>query len=526
MVRPVLSSDRGSQPTLLPTDIGDLLPAGHLVWEILAVVDELDLNEFRAAYRADGRGHPPYDPAMMVALVLYCYRKNIRGSRGIEAACVDDLGCRIIMGNRRPDHSTIGRFLKDHSAALRGLLAQSLRLCDDAGLIDLSLVAGDGTKVQANAAMDATVDAAVLHQQITDLRAQIADVQAQLQAAVNDLTDTDTPALFDLDLDPPAAACTTPARTGQRQTWRKLAALHRALHARRQALTHLAAHPSTDRADWQAKLDRDQARVTRCQQALDTLRTEKQAAYEQRQHAEAAGVRFPGTRPVPADQHAHVRKAEAALATAITRARTTAANPPTTGKVNITDPHSRIMPAKHGGYDQLYNLQAAATAKQVIIGVTLHDSCNDKQALTPLLAATRSTLDQAGIDRPIGVALFDSGYASDANFTAELPVDLLLVAVQREARQTGRLQDEQSTTPEAWQAMAARLAEPANHALYKRRGAIIEPVFAQLFNLFGHNLHLRGAIQVETELHIWATSHNLGKLLRHRRATRATRPPG
>jgi hypothetical protein len=90
MVRPVLSSDRGSQPTLLPTHISDLLPASHLVWEILTVVDELDLNEFHAAYRADGRGHPPYDPAMMVALVLYCYRKKTRGSRSIEAACVDD----------------------------------------------------------------------------------------------------------------------------------------------------------------------------------------------------------------------------------------------------------------------------------------------------------------------------------------------------------------------------------------------------------------------------------------------------
>lgn len=518
----MLASDRGSQPTLLPTDVRDLLPADHLVWEILAVVDELDLDEFHAAYRDDGRGRPPYDPAAMIALVLYCYRKNIRGSRAIEAACTDDLGCRIIMGNRRPDHSTLSRFLKDHDAALRGLLAQSLRLCDDAGLIDLSLIAGDGTKVQANAAMDATVDQAALHQQITGLRAQIADVEAQWQAAISE--SADTPPLFDLD--PPAAPCTTPASTGERQTWRKLATLHRTLHARLRALTHLTTRPSTDRADWQAKLERDQARVTRCREALDTLRAKKQAAYEQRQQAEAAGARIPGTRPVPADQNAHVRNAEAALATATTRAQATAANPPTTGKVNTTDPHSRIMPAKHGDYDQLYNLQAAATAKQVIIGVTLHDSSNDKQALSPLLAATRATLDQAGIDRPIGVALFDSGYASDANFTAGLPVELLLVAVEREARQTGRLQDEQSTTPDAWQDMATRLAEPANHALYKRRGAIIEPVFAQLFNLFGHNLHLRGATQVETELHIWATSHNLGKLLRHRRATRATHPPG
>src|SRR5262249_59029004 len=87
----------------------------------------------------------PHDRAMMLALILYCATKNIRGSRRIEDACVDDLGCRIITGNTRPDHTTISRFFTDHAAALRHLLPQTLHLCDEAGLIDLSLIAGDGT---------------------------------------------------------------------------------------------------------------------------------------------------------------------------------------------------------------------------------------------------------------------------------------------------------------------------------------------------------------------------------------------
>jgi transposase len=536
MVRPMLASDRGSQPALLPVDARDLLPAGHLAWEILAVVDELDLSRFHAAYRSDGRGRPPYDPATMIALLFYCYRKNIRGSRAIEEACRVDLGCRVITGNRYPDHATISRFLTDHGPALRGLLAQSLRLCDDAGLIDLALIAGDGTKVAANAAMDATVDEAALHRQITDLQTQIADVEAHWQAAIT--APAGTRALFNLDLDLPTDLPTDfptdlptdrSAVVGERD-WRKLNTLHRTLQARLRALEHLATHPTTDQAAWEARLARDQARIARCQASLDTLHAKVQTAYEQRLQAEAAGARIPGTRPVPADRNAHVRNAEDALNTAITRARATAANPPTTGKVNTTDPHSRIMPTKHGGYDQLYNLQATATASQVILGITLHDNPNDKQALIALLTTTRHTLDQAGINRPIGTAVFDSGYASDANFTAELPVDLLLVAPERETRQTERLPAEQQPTiPQAWQVMAARLAEPANRARYRRRGAIIEPVFAQLFNHFGHNLHLRGAAQTGTELHIWAVSHNLGKLIRHRRTTRSaavTRAPG
>jgi transposase len=529
MVRPMLASDRGTQPTLLPLDARDLLPADHMAWEILTVVDELDLHQFHAAYRSDGLGRPPYDPAMMIALIFYCATKNIRGGRGIHAACLDDLGCRVITGNTQPDQSTISEFLTKHRQALQALLPQSLRLCDAAGLVDLSVIAGDGTKVTANAAMDTTVDIDTLQRQIADLQRQIADVEAQWRTSVAE--PTDTPPLFNLDppttTTPPAPMTTpststpaaAPALTPEK-AWRKLTTLTRTLHARQTALTHLTTRPTTDHAEWQAKLARDTARVTRCRERLDTTRDKIQAAYEHRQQAEASGTKFRGPPPVPPEQHSHVRAAAKALATATTRAQTTAANPPTTGKVNTTDPGSRIMPTKHGGYDQLYNFQAAASKGQIILGVTLHDSSNDKQALTGLLATTRATLDQAGITRPIGVALFDSGYASEANFTADLPVDALLVAVEREARQTGRLNDDQSTAADAWQDMATRLTDPTNHALYKRRGAIIEPVFAQLFNHFGHNLHLRGTDRVETELHIWATSHNLAKLIRHRRATR------
>jgi hypothetical protein len=40
--------------------------------------------------------------------------------------------------------------------------------------------------------------------------------------------------------------------------------------------------------------------------------------------------------------------------------------------------------------------------------------------------------------------------------TADLPVTALLVAVEKEARQTGRLQDDTSTAKPAWHNMAER----------------------------------------------------------------------
>jgi hypothetical protein len=259
--------------------------------------------------------------------------------------------------------------------------------------------------------------------------------------------------------------------------------------------------------------------VQRCSERLEQTRAEVAAAYQRREQAEARGVKIPGPRPVPVEEHARVRQARTALATATARAQATAASRPTTAKVNTTDPVSRIMPGKHDGFGQRHNIQALACKGQFILAIGTHDSPNDKQALTTLLSQARANLDAAAITDPIGVALFDNGYASEANFTADLPVDTLLVAVEKEARQTGRLRDGTTTAAQAWHVMATRLDDPDNRALYKRRAAIIEPLFAQLFARFGRGLNHRGG-DADTELHLWAVTHNLLKISSHRRRNR------
>src|SRR5260370_40417682 len=84
------------------------LPPGHLTWQVIGAVGELDLSGFTAAYRADGQGQAPYDPAMMLALVLYCYFQGIRSSGEITAACVDDVCCRGICGGDGARHPVGG----------------------------------------------------------------------------------------------------------------------------------------------------------------------------------------------------------------------------------------------------------------------------------------------------------------------------------------------------------------------------------------------------------------------------------
>ena len=118
------------------------LPPGHLAWQVLGAVGELDLSGFTAAYRADGQGQAPYDPAMMLALVLYCYFKGIRPSRKIAAACVDDVGCRVICGGATPSHQAVAQFLRRHRAEVGRLFVQVLGLLAAAGAVEGQLRGG------------------------------------------------------------------------------------------------------------------------------------------------------------------------------------------------------------------------------------------------------------------------------------------------------------------------------------------------------------------------------------------------
>ena len=138
---------------LLPANVSDWLPQGHLARFVVEVVERLDLAAFYAVYRADGSGRPAHDPAMMVALVLYNYAVGVRSSRMIERRCVEDVACRYVAANRAPDHVTINRFRGRHQDALSGLFGDVLGLCAQAGMVRVGTVAVDSTKLAADASL-------------------------------------------------------------------------------------------------------------------------------------------------------------------------------------------------------------------------------------------------------------------------------------------------------------------------------------------------------------------------------------
>src|SRR3954451_11350098 len=114
MAQNFIACDR-EQPFLLPPDVRDWLPEDHLAWFVIDAVGVMDTTAFYGAYREDGHGRAAYEPSMMIALLLYCWSRDVRSSRRIERACGEDVACRVIAAHRRPDHATLARATAYHS---------------------------------------------------------------------------------------------------------------------------------------------------------------------------------------------------------------------------------------------------------------------------------------------------------------------------------------------------------------------------------------------------------------------------
>ena len=171
------------QPLLLPASVQDFVGEDHLARFILALVlEHLELGEIEAAYASE-RGQPPFDPAMMTALLLYAYCSGVYSSRRIAKAARERVDFMSVVGLDPPDFRTVSDFRKRHLKALAGLFAQVLKLCEQAGLAKLGHVALDGTKIKANASKHKAMSYERMGKRAAELEAEVARWLSAAEAA-------------------------------------------------------------------------------------------------------------------------------------------------------------------------------------------------------------------------------------------------------------------------------------------------------------------------------------------------------
>lgn len=517
--RPVLRD----QPFLLPVDMRQWLPADHLVWFVLDVVSELDTSAFHRRRVKAASGRAGYDPEMLLALLLYGYCLGVRSSRQIERLCAVDVAFRVICAQDVPDHSVIARFRQAHEAAFAGLFTQVLRLAARAGLGRFGTIAIDGTKIAANASVDANRTEAWLREQVRQILTEADQADAAEDAQFGDRRGDEPPedfadhgvraariraALAELDAERQAAAPAEAERrardeaqqadlaAGRRLPGRKTAEVE--VHAARLRLGRLVGAQ-------RAKLDAHAARAAT---------------------ARAAGARGPtGRPPVPIDQCREILTARAALAAAEARAverdRRRAQRAMTTpARVNLTDPGSRLMPTRRG-WRQGYNVQLAASADQLIVATRVSQSPGDAQQFVPMMAAAQAaaadcTRATGRSDLAIDLLLADAGYATEANLTAPGPDRLIALGKSSRLHSAAQRRPAEGPPPPGAgprEAMDHRLRTAEGAARYKRRGATVEPAIGNLKKIITR-FSRRGLQAATAEIDLAASAFNLLKIHR------------
>ena len=139
------------QMLLLAPDLREWVGEGHLAHHVSDLVDSVDLSGFYAPYEGDGRRNAPYEPLMMVKVLIYAYATGVFSSRRIARKLEDDVAFRMLAAGNFPQHRTICEFRRRHLEDFRRLFVEVVRVAREMGLARFGKLSIDGTKVRANA---------------------------------------------------------------------------------------------------------------------------------------------------------------------------------------------------------------------------------------------------------------------------------------------------------------------------------------------------------------------------------------
>ena len=445
------------QVLLMAPVLSEWVPEGDLAHFVSDLVESgtLDLSAIYGSYEEE-RGYPPYDPRLMVKLLVYGYANGVMSSRRLERASYRDVAVRMLCADQHPDYRSIARFRKRHLDALGELFVQALRLCREARLVGLGVLALDGTKLRANASRHKAMSYERMVKKEAQLQAEIAMIRRNVRALLDEAERTDA------------------------EEDERFGADHRG-------------------DELPEELRRRESRLERIREAKEALEAEaREAETARRAELEREG-KTPRAPRDGRDPFAPKPKAQR----------------------NFTDPQSKIMKTSDGSFHQCYSGQAVVdSVAQVIVVAELSDQAPDAEQLEPALEQLEENLQAVDAELPDGAALCaDAGYFSEENvrITAEHGLDGYIA--------TGRFRHSEPQPPAprgpvpkdatAKQRMARKLKTKKGAEIYKRRKAIVEPVFGQIGTVQdGRRVLIRGKASARAQWRFECAIHNLLKLHR------------
>ena len=167
------------QLLMLPPDLGEWVPEGHLAHQVSELVDGLELGAFYKPYKEDGRRNSPYEPRMMVKVLIYAYATGVFSSRKIARKLEEDVAFRMLAAGNFPQHRTLCEFRRRHLKDFKRLFVQVVSLAREMGMVGLGRLGIDGTKVRANASRRKAMSYGRMRERERQLRAEIDELLKQ-----------------------------------------------------------------------------------------------------------------------------------------------------------------------------------------------------------------------------------------------------------------------------------------------------------------------------------------------------------
>jgi transposase len=435
------------------------LPEDDLVFFLLDTVSHLDLSRFYAPYEHETRGAPPFDPQMMVCLLLYAYCVGVFSSRKIAQACERNLAFIAIVGQDRPDFRTLSDFRKLHLEAFCDVFVQVLRIAGEAGLVKLGNVSTDGTKLQGNASRHKAMSYGYMKKEVERVREEIEALvtQAYQQDAEDD------------------------AALGSR---------------RGDALPAELARREDRLATIEAAMQRLEARAKAEAEAERQRRAEAEA--ERRRTGQTRRGRAPKEVDETPDDQAQISFTDAELH--IMQTNNKGWDYCGNAQASVDGAHQIILAC---------DVTAETNDKQQALPMAQLTVAHLEQA------GIARPKDTSGARQKIP-ATYDSGYDSEA--AAEAVEQLGFDPYMATGRQRHHAPEAEVSEPPttAKERMAAKVRTAAGRALYARRKVIVEPVFGQLKEARGfRRFLLRGLANMRGEWRLICLTHNLLKIWRY-----------
>lgn len=445
------------QVLLMAPVLSEWVPEGDLAHFVSDLVETgtLDLAAIYAAYEEE-RGYPPYDPRLMVKLLVYGYANGVASSRKLEQATYRDVAVRMLCADQHPDYRSIARFRARHLEALGELFVQTLRLCRQAQLVGLGTLALDGTKLRANASRHKAMSYERMGKREAELEAEIAAIRANVRVLLSEAEAVDAE---------------EDARYG----------------------------PDRRGDELPEELQRREQRLARIREAKQALEAEAKEREEARRAAMRSEGREPRDPPSGRDPFKPKPGAQRNFTDPDSRIMKTSDG------------------AYQQCYNGQAVVDSQA---QVIVACELSAEAPDARQLAPALEQLTDNLAAVGAELPAEATLSaDAGYFSEDNIriTSEQGLDPH-IATGRFKHSEPPPPAPRGPIPKnatAKQRMARKLKTKKGRAVYSRRKAIVEPVFGQIDTVQnGRKLLLRGKQDARAQWRFTCAVHNLLKLHR------------